>query len=170
MCDVSTRLVYPFVRVYACVGVCLLCVFVPASCARASLTLHSPVELLFPDSRRTIRLAGLERQRRKCDHCFSSTFLLNSLQASVAADLPLFPLPLFFLKKKFARFPRWRSGRYGFNHLQTRHAVSFSAKVLTCQRCASRAREAEGEGAELWPRDHLPHVRTFGEEDEPERL
>lgn len=125
----------PYTPACVCVGVCLSCVFVPASCARASLTLHSPVELLFPDSTRTIRRGdkGESAITASRQHFVK---LPSSFHRSGFTTLPASP---FFLKTKTARFPRWRMGRYGFNHLQTRHAVSFSAKVLTCQRCAPRA-------------------------------
>lgn len=139
-----------------------VCFCVTAYCARASLTLHSPVELLFPESRRTIRrTAGLERQKRKCNLPFLKTlpwlfvclFLWNrlvlgwSLQgfhggAQTGMDLPI-----------------------------TRQHTPSSPPPKFWLSSLPLGPGAE-ESAELWRnirRDWGPHVRTFGDKYLSER-
>lgn len=131
-----------------CVPLTCTCVCVPARCARVSvrarpLTLHSPVELLFPDSRRTIRrAAGLARQRRKCDHrlsperdSFSFSLFLNSPPTTTTKSFHLSgakarsPPSLLFRAGGARLGPAWIQAAAGTD--QTRR------QSFDCHRCRS---------------------------------
>lgn len=95
-----------------CVWVCA-CVHV---CARprdacASLTLHNPAELLFPDSRRTIRrAAGLEQQKRKCDLHLKKKASFGLRRPSVPGGSSCVSVGVFFFCSRIsavAHRPAW---------------------------------------------------------------
>lgn len=153
-------------RVCGCVFVCArACVL----CARASLTLHSPVELLFPDSRRTIRrTVGLERQRRKCG-LFSKSLLW----------LPSLLIFFFFLELSrllvlfFSFLNSFRGGQQtGMDLPIVRQDTPSSSPPKFWLSSLPLDPGAEG-SAELWRSicgNWWPHVRTFGDKYMSERL
>lgn len=158
-----------------CVCVCVsdvsphmyVCVCARALCPRACvcvrarpLTLHSPVELLFPYSRRTIRrAAGLARQRRKCDHRLSPERDLFSFSLSLSFSTSP-PSKSFHLCGPKARSPPcllFRAGgaRLGPAWIQAAAGADQTRRQsFDCHRC----RSSSSSSAQLLNRNRRTHV------------